>query len=155
MVHPLTKPEAHLLVKRVYCSPILGTLLLKGEPLADVKVVREVTGPGLPNGRFKDHVLTNERGQFEFPQVSQRVLQIPFQPKRPPSILQTLNADVEGYPYCIWAFGKGDFELGTETGQPEIRLSYELSGASSGEFVSRHKKRNFREVDWMIEGELA
>jgi hypothetical protein len=144
-----------LLVKRVYCSPILGTLLLKGEPLAGIEVVREVTGPGLPNSRLQDRVLTNERGQFEFPQVAQRVLQMPFQTKRSPSILQTLNADVEGYAYCIWAFGKSDFELGTETGQPEIRLSYELSGASSGEFVSGHKKRNFREVDWIIEGELA
>ena len=144
-----------MLVKRVYCSPILGTLLLKGEPLAGIEVVREVVGPGLPNGRIKDRVLSNGRGQFEFPQVAQRVFQMPFQPKRPLSILQTLNADVEGYPYCIWAFGKSDFDLGTETGQPEIRLSYELSGASSDEFVSGHKKRNFREVDWMIEGELA
>lgn len=145
-------------MKQVYCSPVLGTLLLKGEPLSNVEVVREVVAAGLPGGRLKDRVLTNSRGQFEFPQIAQRAFQFPFQGKREVSILQTLTVDVEGYSYCIWAYGKSDHDLGSETGQPEIRLTCELAGTSQGhqgEFYSTRKPPNFREVACAIEGQVS
>lgn len=133
--------------KRVYCSPILGTLLLKGQPVQHVVVHREVVVKGFQSLRFRDAVTTSDLGQFALPEVAQKSIRWPTPFKHAPLVLQRLEVEVEGFLYCIWAFAKTDFDVGSETGQSEIRLSCELS--------LKGEKAKYREVEWVIDGAIA
>ena len=113
--------------KNVYCSPIVGTITWGKRSLSDITLVRNVVANGLPNNRATDKTKTDAKGDFNLPEVSNRTV---FRPSLFASHLvinQFIDIVFEGNEYNIWAFGKNDYKLGSETGTDKIRLVCDLS----------------------------
>lgn len=94
-------------------SEVRGTVLHNGVPVKGAIVQREYHWTwGKEDG--KDETVTNERGEFAFPEITRRSLSATFILHQP-VVRQHIRITQDGKSYIAWTYTKMDYDKSSET----------------------------------------
>jgi hypothetical protein len=107
----------------VIASPLSGVITYEGAPVSNVKVERWLKWKD-EDGETQESY-TNEKGEFSFPQVSDKVR---ISPLSVFVITQNIHVYRNGGKATVWSIGKANYELYGEFGGEPKEFTCELTG---------------------------
>ncbi len=127
--------EANMITKEdvVFFSRVQGTVLFKGVPVANAKVIRRYTFD--TPSPLEDSCLTDGNGMFSLPVISKKDVRLT--PLVQFVVHQEMYVDYDGVRHEIWLHGKMDKAENSEYGGEFKNISCELTEEAKRKEVGR------------------
>jgi hypothetical protein len=110
----LINPNGAYAMGKVYLfSEVRGRVLLGGAPVTGATVSREFHW-SWGNEKKSDSLVTNDKGEFRFPEITRRSLSASLFPHQP-VIQQYIEITHEGKKYIAWSHAKMNYDQNSET----------------------------------------